>query len=204
MSKSNAVEIAVKSSGAAMLAMAGAAHAQDFDGPYAGLSYTNGSGSFLDNFFAPVTYSLDGNAAGGFVGYNHVAGDWLFGAELAFSNGSYESYTDDAGTNPYLAIENIRDFKARAGRIFGKTLVYGVIGRSTANIDLFDDFFSDPDGSGTATALGLGFQTQLGNRMFIGGEYLTRDFSIDDPQTAFYAAEGAQLNTMSLRLGLQF
>lgn len=197
MSKRNRAEIAIKSGAAAMVAMAGAAKAQDLQGFYAGLSYTKGSGEAVDS---EGTYSFDGNAGGGFVGYNHVFGDWLVGGELAFSNGDYESF--DFG-NPFMDAENVRDIKLRAGRVFGKTLVYGVVGQSTMDIDMFGSNGTSEDGDASATALGLGFETAIGAKAFVGGEYLSRDLDLSSGP-AFYADQGAKLNTLSLRLGLRF
>lgn len=196
MSKRNHAELAIKGGAAVIVAMAGAAKAQDFDGLYGGLSYTNGSGDIHDN---NDTYSFDGNAGGGFIGYNHVMGDWLFGAELAFSNGDYESFD---GNNPQMDAENVRDLKLRAGRVFGKTLVYGVVGRSTMDIDIFGALNTVDDGDASATAIGLGFETSLGNKGFVGGEYLTRDLDLSS-RPAFYF-DDATLNTLSLRVGLRF
>jgi hypothetical protein len=189
--------IAAKGSAAIMVSMAGAVEAQDLQGLYGGLSYTKGSGSVADS---DGTYSLDGNASGAFIGYNHVAGDWLFGAEIAFSNGDYESFD---GPNPLMDAENVRDLKLRAGRIFGNTLVYGVVGRSTMHIDMFAGNNTVDDGDASATAVGLGFETSLGNKTFIGGEYLKRDLDLSSGP-AYYITDGATLNTLSLRIGLRF
>lgn len=199
MAKRNRAEIAVKSGAAVMVAFAGAAKAQDLQGLYGGLSYSKGSGEAIDS---DGPYSFDGNAAGAFVGYNHVAGDWLFGAELAFSNSEYESFYPN-GTSPYLDAENVRDLKLRAGRVFGKTLVYGVVGRSTMDIDMFGSGATSSDGDASATTIGLGFEASVGNNAFIGGEYLTRDLDLSSGP-AFYAVGGAELNTLSLRMGLRF
>lgn len=197
MAKRNRAELAVKSGAAVIVAMAGAAKAQDLQGLYGGLSYTKGSGDVVDG---SDVYSFDGNAGGAFIGYNHVMGDWLFGAEIAFSNGDYESFD---GSSPFMDAENVRDIKARVGRVFGKTLVYGVVGRSDMDIDMFGPGDTGADGDASATAIGLGFETSLGNKAFVGGEYLNRDLDLSDGP-AFYVRDGADLNTLSLRVGLRF
>lgn len=198
MTKLNRAEIAVKGAAAAMVAMAGAAKAQDLQGLYGGLTYSKGSGAAED---FNDTYSFDGNAGGAFIGYNFVQGDWLFGAELAFSNGGYDStYPNNA---PFMAVENVRDLKLRAGRVFGKTLVYGVVGRSTMDIDMFGDNSVLDDGDASSTTLGLGFEASIGNKAFVGGEYLMRDLDLSEGP-AFYAQDGADLNTLSMRVGLRF
>ena len=198
LTKLNRAEIAVKGAAAAMVAMAGAAKAQDLQGLYGGLSYSKGSGAAVDS---NDTYSFDGNAGGAFIGYNFVQGDWLFGAELAFSNGGYDStYPNDT---PFMTVENTRDIKARVGRVFGKTVVYGVVGRSTMDIDMFGPNQTGADGDATATTLGLGFETAIGAKAFVGGEYLTRDLDLSDGP-AYYANGGTDLNTLSLRMGLRF
>jgi hypothetical protein len=197
LTKLNRAEIAVKGAAAAMVAMAGAAKAQDLQGLYGGLSYSKGSGAAVDG---NDTYSFDENAGGAFIGYNFVQGDWLFGAELALTSGGYDSA--DNG-NPFMRAENLRDLKLRAGRVFGKTLVYGVVGRSTMDIDMFGTNATDSDGDASATTLGLGFETAIGAKAFVGGEYLSRDLDLS-AGPAYYAQDGADLNTLSLRVGLRF
>lgn len=196
MTDRNQVEIALKGGAAVMVAMAGAAQAQDLQGLYGGLSYSKGSGEAC--CYASDTYSFDGNASGAFLGYNHVFGDWLFGAELAFSSGDYESFD---GSSPFMDLENVRDIKARVGRVFGSTLVYGVVGRSTMDVQMWGGSLAD--GDATATAYGLGFETGIGSKGFVGGEYLKRDLDLSEGP-AFYANDGANLDTLSLRVGLRF
>lgn len=196
MLKRNQADLMVRGGAAVIVAVAGAAKAQDFDGLYGGLSYTKGSGDFVDN---NDPYSFDGSAMGGFVGYNHVMGDWLFGAELAFSNGDYESFYPSSF--PYLDVEDVRELKARVGRVFGKTLVYGVVGKSDFHLDVANGAPGSADAS--ASAFGLGFETAIGAKTFVGAEYLRRDIDGNDVPNG-YADNGAELNTLSLRMGLRF
>lgn len=185
--------------GAAMVAVAaGAAKAQDLQGLYGGLSYTRGAGEIVDG---NDVYTFDGNAGGAFVGYNHVVGDWLFGAEIAFPNGEYMAL--EASDSPFIQAENVRDLKARVGRLFGRTLVYGVVGRT--DLDFTVGNSPGETAGASATAIGLGFEAPIGNKGFFGGEYLVRkDLSFDGGDAASYAEDGSELNTLSLRMGLRF
>jgi hypothetical protein len=68
---------------------------------------------------------------------------------------------------------------------------------------MFGSNETDADGDATATTLGLGFETAIGAKAFVGGEYLTRDLDLS-AGPAYYANGGADLKTLSLRVGLRF
>lgn len=197
MAKLNGAEIAVKGGAAVIVAMAGAAKAQDLQGLYAGLSYAKGSGA-VDHIYENELYSYDGNAGGVFVGYNHVVGDWLFGGELAYSPSGYDAFD---GSDHIMTIDKVRDLKLRVGRVFGGFMVYGVVGRSDMDITMTVD--GDDDGTASSTAFGLGFEASIGKKGFIGGEYLKRDLDLS-ANPAFYIDNEPKLDTLSLRVGLRF
>jgi len=192
----NSAEVMIKSGAAALVAMAGAAKAQDLRGLYGGLSYDRGTG---DIAYDDGLYTFEGNGAGAFVGYNHVMGDWLIGAELAFSSGGYA--VPEPSLSPSIDVGRVIDIKARAGRVFGQTLVYGVIGGSSA--DLRIESPATAEGRATGLALGLGVETSIGGKGFVGLEYLARDLDFDF-DNAPAADEGATLDTITLRVGLRF
>lgn len=189
-------ETAVKAGSAVIAALAGSAAAEDLQGVYAGLGFSKGSG---DIAYDDGVYSFEGNAGSGFVGYNFLQGDWLFGAELSISNGGFA--VPEPTISPGIEAGTVRDLKARVGRVFGRTLVYGVVGRS--NVDLRIEAVPTAEGTATATALGIGFETALGSRTFVGAEYLARDLDFFLPD-APRADEGATLDTISIRLGMRF
>ena len=194
----NQVDIALKGGAAIMVAAAAAAEAQDLQGIYGGLSYTRGEGEIIDG---SAVYAFDGNAVGGFVGYNHVVGDWVFGGELAFSNGEY--LLEEATDSPDISARNMLDIKVRFGRVFGKTLAYGVVGRSDFEFTI--DAGGEEVSDGSATAIGLGFEAPIGSKGFVGGEYLMRkDLKLNGNDAQSYASGGSELNTLSLRMGLRF
>lgn len=197
MLKQNQADLMLKGGAAVMVAMAGAAKAQDLQGFYGGLSHVKGSGE-VNFIFDGAFYSYDGNTAGAFVGYNHVAGDWLFGGELAYSPKGYEAYYN---ADHLMTLDKIRDIKLRAGRVFGGFLVYGVVGRS--DMDVTMTVAPDDDGTASATAIGLGFEASIGQRAFVGAEYLKRDLDLS-VAPAYYIDNDPQLDTLSLRLGLRF
>jgi hypothetical protein len=61
-----------------------AAQAQDagvWSGAYGGISVSDASG--FQSYHPLAEYDLGGEMAGVIIGYNHAAGPWVFGAELA-------------------------------------------------------------------------------------------------------------------------
>ncbi len=195
MSKPNLAEVAIKGGAAILVSMASTANAQDIEGAYAGLSYGLGSGEVQDNEY---TYSFSGNAGGVFAGYNMVQGDWLFGAELAYSKGGFEAPFE--GGADYAKATNVLDIKARIGRVFGNSAVYGVVGHSSMDIEMFGG--SPSDGTADGISFGLGFETGIGTNGFIGAEVLTRDLNASAAPAEYI--DGGKLTTLSLRAGLRF
>lgn len=194
MSERSQFAAVAKSGAAALVAVAGAAKAQDFDGAYGGISYTKGSGQAVDG---NTTYSFDGNGAGAFVGYNHVSDGWLFGAELAFSGASLKAYD---GPQLQFTAENMREIKAKVGRVFGRTAVYGVVGSSSMDLILNNNA---SQGSGGGLALGVGVEAALGEKAFVGAEYLQRDIEGDGTFESLID-DGTEIKTLTLRLGMRF
>ncbi|PTQ74372.1 outer membrane beta-barrel protein [Celeribacter persicus] len=191
----------VFASGATMLGFVAPAMAQDFTGFYAGLS-----GAFP--FDSEMTYNfsdtddLSGVAPGFFTGYNADLGGWVLGGEVAFNGGLDLDGIDGAG------IDNMVDLKAKFGRVFGKTYVYGILGYSKGepNTTIYGNDAKDVEVEGMN--YGVGVETMLKGSAFVGLELLSRDLDVDgtvyggdaDP----YYVGIDKLTTASVRVGFRF
>ena len=162
--------------GGAAIAISGVGAAQadgDIGGFYGGLSFgnTTSSSEFAGN---GPEYFLDGTSLGGFVGYNFVNGDWVYGGELTFTN-SIDA-TNPSGGSFYSnnGLEDVLGIKARLGRTFGggsssfgSWFVYGTIGYVDA--DARTPGNSPPTtSSADGMTFGIGAETMLSDRMFMG------------------------------------
>jgi len=174
--------------GAAMAAgVAGAASAQDFGGTYAGVTLGTASGSFQDG----GNYNLQGSALGGFVGYNFVSGNLVYGAEIEY-NGPVET---DALFN--LGISSIIDLKGRIGTTVGNTLFYGTLGVSSVDFE-----GGKSTASTTGTLIGAGVETGFAGNAFVGLEVLSRNFN--QSSDAPLGVGPQDMLTTGIRIGMRF
>lgn len=195
------------------------AEAQGIEGPYAGLSLGLATGQ-PD---ASPYYSFSGAVAGAFVGYNALMGDSMGGSlvvgpELVWHNRA--NITAGGGMLvPFdlfygdMSFRNIVDLRLRVGQTFGDSLVYGAIGWSRATASGGGKMGKFPvvlatkgpirPRSSTVSGLnlGLGFETGLGNGMFVGGDVTYRRLG-----NSFNGKMGGSgnLTTATLRVGLRF
>lgn len=142
----------------------------DWGGFYAGITFGAKVGGDM-NYTPGASYpSLEsGSSFGGFAGYNIQRNRFVYGGEV--------SYSDAAGHGPagFSAEEfnYFTDLKARAGMAMDKTLFYGFVGYS-------DGEFEFPGGSKhnvSGANYGIGMDVKLGDRFFVGAEYIVRDLS---------------------------
>lgn len=166
-----------------------------WSGFYAGLAAGQGMG---DQTYLPSTdYDIDGDALGVFVGYNLQMEPYLFGLELAATKGPLEqSETDGSATYPDYRVKNLYDLKARAGVSFGKLVVSGILGYSSAQWDE-DGTSADIDGF----SYGIGADYLVNDRIFIGAEYLSRNL---DNRGSAVSDFDSSVNTLLLRAGMKF
>ncbi len=163
----------------------------DWSGFYAGLSYGSAGG---DIQFVPGSSAElgSGTIGGAYLGFLVQRGSLVYGGELAYSDVKNTTFDSFEG------IDTAFDLKARLGFAANRTLVYGVLGYSRA--DLFVD-----GGEWTLTGMsyGLGAEFALSDRVSLGLEYLTRDLEGDEAGGFPVAAEG-NLDTLNLRLTFSF
>lgn len=166
------------------------AAAQAVDGFYLGTSVAVNTGNFNVGF---GDYSYAGSSLGIFAGYNRVVGDWVLGAELAYQSEAIS----DIPFETYGA-SDILDLKARFGKNFGQTYVYGALGYSSASATYDNSNWGKMDG----VNYGVGFETSIRENVFVGGEILHRDFSNDNTASNYF--DDSPLTTASIRLGIRF
>lgn len=183
-------------SGAALAVTAvgatGAQAQQDVTGFYGGVSLNFAEGTELFDFGSDYTMASSG-VVGAFAGYNTVSGDWVYGGELNFAGGSFPA----SGYGGDFDIGNVVDLRARAGKVFGNTLVYGAAGLTFAEANVFGN-----SENVSGFNLGLGFETSVTDDVFLGAEYTFRELSNDDG--LYTSSATTNLNTLSVRVGMRF
>lgn len=190
-------------------ATASLAQDPDWTGAYGGLTAAHSTGfhDYSPDFGPSGNYDIEGPSFGGFFGYMWGKGNLVYGAELAaVLSGVYE--TDVDGTNPWFSYNNeyeyhhFVDLKGRFGYATGRFLVYGTLGASWAR---FDANIGEPDqvnSNVSGLAYGVGADYRLTDRMFVGAEYLRRNYGFHEAQQDVDI--DARIDTITLRLGMKF
>jgi len=192
MSKS-AETIRILASGTvAALGAAGAVQAQDFNGAYVGLSLGVPNGTY--ELF--TDYSIGGTSFGAFAGYNAVRGDWLIGGEIAGISGLDTDFPSGSMYAQDYGVSNLIDLKARVGRVFGNTMVYGAVGLSRIDVE-----YAGYTDTSNGVNFGVGVEQNLGGKGFIGAEVLGRNFNSGDNVSYI---DSRPLTTVSIRGGFRF
>ena len=179
----------------------GAAFAQETDwtGFYGGVSLATHDGTH-DYVDISDLYDLEGSAVSVFAGRLWDTGILVYGAEIAASSGGVyerefdgsESYEDEYEYTRFL------DLKGRVGYDVKGVLVYGTLGVSRARF--LSDFSINTNATGMV--LGMGADYQLGDRYFVGAEYLRRNYDFYEPSED--SDVDADVSTFSLRAGIKF
>lgn len=165
--------------------------AQDWSGPYVGLSY--GWADAQNTYNTTGTFEFDeGSYTGIYAGYLMQRGNLVYGGELAF--GKIGDVIDPSF--PLSQYDRVIDLKARLGFAANRVLFYGVLGYSDAP---FDDSGTSYDTKGLVTGLGADFA--VSQRLTMGLEYLHRDLSGDN---GLGTTLDSSLDTLSFRVGLSF
>jgi outer membrane immunogenic protein len=168
------------------------AMAEDWTGPYAGLTFGKGGGDFfVPSASATGDYDSD-NVYGIFGGYNFQHKGMVYGAELAYLN----SDITNVGF-PDQGVSKLVDLKARVGFVAGPSLVYGVIGYSTNEV-----YGPGATSDGDGLALGIGFDYEVMGNFIVGGEYLSRNMQND--ATGLIQELEPDVSTFTLRGGVKF
>ncbi|MEX3015593.1 outer membrane protein [Gymnodinialimonas hymeniacidonis] len=169
------------------------AEERGFDGFYAGLEYGLVDSEFSAtlagaNVFT-VRYPQEGDAWGGFAGYNFQNGGFVYGGEVRML------HFIDADTIS-TRLEDVIDLRARAGYALGDdVLVYAAAGYSTGNY-----WFAGVDTTVSGLNFGAGAEFNVTDRLFVGFDYTSRELEMDP---AVPRLEGP-LNTATLRVGFRF
>lgn len=160
-------------------------------GAYVGLGYGAFSGELGDSYL----YGTPSGAPNGFVGYNFVNGDIVYGAELTmWADSTYEAYG-----GPY-GYSSLVDVKARVGKTFGNTLAYGTLGYFQTDYSYYDaDYYG---GTAKGWSVGLGFETEFSGNSFVGADVTHRTATSDSGQDG--PKFGGPLTTVAVRAGLRF
>jgi len=195
--------------GGAAIAMSGVGAAQadeDIGGFYGGLTFGNtiSSSEFAGN---GSEYFLDGTSLGGFVGYNFVNGDWIYGGELTYTN-SIDATDDGFSFYSNNGLEGVLGIKARLGRTFGggsssfgSWFVYGTVGFVDADARTPGNTTSSADGM----TFGIGAETMLSDRMFMGVEVQRNNLDLAPSVPDNYVSNSnLDFTSVSLRVGFNF
>jgi len=161
-----------------------------WDGFYAGLSVGSGFGE--QTYYNSVNYDLVGQARGLFAGYNYAVGSYVLGAELAASK---SDIAEDCCSG--YDFGQFIDLKFRVGYPVGKSLIYGLVGYTTAKWDQDDngDYY-DVDGYN----FGIGVDYAVSDKFVVGLEVLSRQLETNTVGGGFEADPG----TVSLRAAYKF
>jgi len=168
------------------------AAASTWDGFYAGGLYSS--------YSATETYQgdIDSSNIGVFAGYNFQNNALVFGGELAYAMGDYDTTDPSIMTHiPGFAGDvTVLDLKARVGfALSSSAMVYGFGGYTAAQID----------NSGTVADFaglnyGAGAAFQLNNGIFFGLEYIARDLD----GSGIADGETLTADAVEARIGWQF
>ena len=176
----------------ALLLGTSAVSAQDWSGPYVGVSLGQGSGEVG----VPSTSGKDtldnGTIYGLFAGYNLQRNSTVYGVELAFQSGDIKS-----AAFPSQGISPMLDLKGRLGYAAGSGLIYGVLGYSTN-----EAFVTGATSDGSGVSYGIGYDYKINDAILIGGELMSRKMQND--ATAPILEVEPDISTFSLRAGMKF
>lgn len=172
----------------------------DWSGFYLGASYgfaDDTMGSYQNGIFSGDLF-IDGESLGGFVGYNFQRVRFVYGAELAYAAGPFDS----VGALHSVTTQDYFDLKLRAGYTMGRVMLYGFAGYSTAT--MYENAVA-PAQTIDGMNFGAGIDYQITDRFFVGLEYVARDLSGDFDQVTFpgWTFEGPS-SSINLRVGLSF
>ena len=188
--KINLTKIIVAGS-AATVAATNSAEAQGFEGAYGGIGIATHSGILGDGYNYAAGPTPVGQA---FAGYNFESSGMVFGGEIAI----HSSTVYDGGSGDY-GISSAVDVKGRVGTAVGNTLIYGSLGVTFGTYE-FDGTYDG--GPFNAFNFGGGFETNLANNMFIGGDITTRVITNDggSGKIGYYGP----ITTAAIRVGMRF
>ncbi|NDW52868.1 outer membrane protein [Aliiroseovarius sp. PrR006] len=177
---------------------AGAAAAQDWSGPYAGIQAgVNNNGSW-EHFFTGDTVPFNtgdydtGSSYGGFAGVNFQSGSLVYGGEIAFTKNDFRF-----ATYPDEGIDNALRVSGRAGYAFGNSLAYAHVGFARTGY-----MVPDPTYNLTGVAYGVGIDHMFTDKIF-GGAAVTF-WDVSGPLHGGTVDTEHNWTTIDLRIGYKF
>ncbi len=185
---------------AALAAGSGVAVAQDWTGPYIGLSISSNSGTSPAQPYVDDTdgYTISTDAVGGaFAGLRwEAAGNIVMGIEVAMQ-GAIDADAEDEASDPYDLV-GLTDVKISVGTAAGQALIYGFAGMSAVNLEAYGDTNYLSSGAN----FGVGVEYQVRDNFAVGLEATRRVMN-------GYASGGAPephqpFDTVSLRGSFRF
>lgn len=170
--------------------------AYDWSGVYAGVQ------GGVQSKGAPNPFSSrSGWAFGGQAGVNFQAGPLVYGGEL---DGTYSTGTDiRLGGGAELEQKMTGAAKLRAGVSLDRTLIYGTAGYGWARLKPKGTVVSDDQWKG-GFVVGAGVEQAFAGRTSLKVEYLMHRLSGVETTVAGGATRSDDLNTQSLKLGLNY
>lgn len=190
----------------AILGLSGTmAQAQDWSGAYGVLGASGVSGDWEEYIGGSLNAVRDneGHLTSLGLGYNLQQGSWVFGGEIAFSNGHVTAETFDPSTT-YL--DRLLDLKGRVGYAAGRTLFYGILGWSSADRFMNAPQVTNEPIKATGMSLGLGVDYLISDHIVVGIEALQRNMAIDQGEIGGFPILSYEhpVRTIGLRLGFKF
>ncbi len=170
--------------------------AYDWSGVYAGVQ----GGVQSKNVPNPFS-SRSGWAFGGQVGANFQSGPLVYGGEL---DGTYSTGTDiRLGDGAELQQKMTGAAKLRAGVSLDRTLIYGTAGYGWAKLKSKGTVVSDDQWKG-GFVVGAGVEQAFAGRTSLKAEYLMHRLSDVETRVAGGGMRSDDINTQSLKLGLNY
>lgn len=162
----------------ALLAVAGSAHAGDFDGAYAGLNIGHNSTDVkITEDWTPSSFELgaSGMDYGLMDGYGQtVNGDIYLGAEMEANLSSADSKITYGADTLKLSKKNSYGVAVRAGYDMGSVLPYVRVGYNRAKFE--SELSGTYTGKGSDTlggiALGAGMEAKVSDNVSLRGEFV--------------------------------
>ncbi len=147
----------------------------DWSGLYLGATYGRGVGGDMAYDYEGSGSEFDSlessNSYGAFVGYNMQNNNLVYGGEVAYSA------VDVPGFGPTCCTPDTFNYfvdgKARVGYAMNSVLVYGFVGYSMSNFEFESGTNFDVSGMN----YGAGVDMMVGEKMFVGAEYIARNLS---------------------------
>ena len=181
-----------------IICTANAATAADWSGFHAGIFASRDAGNgdyFVSGVPQGSNLALVGKIYGAFAGYNFQMGSLVYGGEIAYSSGS-----TGLTIAPEQEMTSFWDGKARVGYAFDSAMVYGVIGGAfgvyeRAGIEQLDT---------NSFSYGVGIDTMLTDKIFIGVEYLYRDVVTSNSTVIPTDNWEYRVDSLQIRTGFKF